>query len=37
VLERTEAGESDERSGLRQSAEQADKATFHPAKGSPEL
>lgn len=37
VLERTEAGERDERSGLRQSAEQADKAALHPAEGSLEL
>lgn len=32
-----EAGERDERSGPRQGAEQADKATLHPAQGSLEL
>lgn len=37
MLERTEAGERDEGSGLRQGAEQADKAALHPAEGSPEL
>lgn len=37
VLERIEAGERDEGSGLRQGAQQADKAALHPAEGSPEL
>lgn len=37
VLERTKAGERDERFGLRQSAEQANKAALHPAEGSSEL
>lgn len=37
VLERTKAGERDEGSGLRQGAEQADKAALHPAEGSSEL
>jgi len=37
VLERIEAGERDEGSGLRQGAEQTDKAVLHTAKGSLEL
>jgi len=33
----TETGERDEKTGLRQSAEQADQATFHSAQGPSEL
>jgi len=37
MLERIKAGKRDERSRFRQGAEQADKATLYPTKGSSEL